>query len=192
MVIASHIIITGYGHWLPNDPRGSMSRRVRSPKLAALGVPHHGRRRVQPSVDELRVFHRDAQRHLAHPILWFDAAKRQATAEAFGEVVTACANTCYACAVLSNHAHLVVRRHRASAQAMIEQFKQASAERLRQEVDIPDDHPIWSDVPYRKFLDSPEAVRRAIAYTNRNPPKSRLSEQEYTFVKPYLGEWSGR
>ncbi|MCE5325581.1 MAG: hypothetical protein ABFD92_17650 [Planctomycetaceae bacterium] len=28
MIIAHHIILTGYGHWLPNDPRGSLSRSV--------------------------------------------------------------------------------------------------------------------------------------------------------------------
>ena len=42
MVIAHHIILTGYGHWLPNDPRGSMSREVHSARIAELGPDHDG------------------------------------------------------------------------------------------------------------------------------------------------------
>lgn len=28
-IIAHHLILHGYGHWLPNDPRGSGSREIR-------------------------------------------------------------------------------------------------------------------------------------------------------------------
>ncbi|OQB82433.1 MAG: hypothetical protein BWX88_03985 [Planctomycetes bacterium ADurb.Bin126] len=28
MVIGHHLMFTGYGHWLPNDPRGSLSLRA--------------------------------------------------------------------------------------------------------------------------------------------------------------------
>jgi hypothetical protein len=38
MVIACHLIWTAYGSWLPNDPRGSGSRRVVAPQLVDLGV----------------------------------------------------------------------------------------------------------------------------------------------------------
>jgi hypothetical protein len=36
-VIAYHLIWTNYGTWLGNDPRGSGSRSVYTPALAALG-----------------------------------------------------------------------------------------------------------------------------------------------------------
>ncbi len=48
IVIAYHLIWTAYGWWLPNDPRGSTSRRVASDLLAELGELHHGRRKIQP------------------------------------------------------------------------------------------------------------------------------------------------
>ena len=75
-LIAHHIILTGYGHWLPNDPRGSMSHEIRAPKIAELGPPHHGRKPIQPSLTELREFHQAAKESLALPVLWWDDAAR--------------------------------------------------------------------------------------------------------------------
>ena len=43
-VIAHHLIWTLYGHWLPNDPRGSGSRELLDEKFAPLGEIHHGRK----------------------------------------------------------------------------------------------------------------------------------------------------
>ena len=40
MVIGYHLIWTAYGWWLPNDPRGSMSRLIRSDIIAELGELH--------------------------------------------------------------------------------------------------------------------------------------------------------
>jgi hypothetical protein len=38
-VIAYHVIVTNYGFWLPNDPRGSWSDFVRSWKLFLAAGP---------------------------------------------------------------------------------------------------------------------------------------------------------
>ena len=48
IVIAHHLIWTLYGWWLPNDPRGSCSRVIRSDLLKQLGDLHYGRKRIQP------------------------------------------------------------------------------------------------------------------------------------------------
>lgn len=192
MVIASHIILTGYGHWLPNDPRGSMSPRVWSRGLRELAEPHYGPKQQQPSIRELRTFHQRAADKLAHPPLWFNAAYRQAIAEAFHTVMQHHGYTCFACAIVTNHAHLIIRRHREKAREMIHRLKTESAARLRAEPDIPDEHPIWSDDPYPKFLHTPADVRRTIAYVNNIFAKSKLPPQQYSFITPYTGEWSGK
>lgn len=36
-VIAYHLILTAYGFWLPNDPRGSGSETVRAGQLTPFG-----------------------------------------------------------------------------------------------------------------------------------------------------------
>lgn len=192
MVIAHHLILTGYGHWLPNDPRGSMSHEIRAGKLVPLGSIHYGRKSVQPARSALRSFHAQARPRLEHNVIWFDVAKRQATAEAFSETVQAQRYTCYACAILSNHAHLVIRKHRDRAETMIEHLQRTSAIRLRRLADFPDDHPVWSNDMFKKFLSTPEDVERTIAYVNRNPTREGQPPQELDFIRPYRGEWSGR
>jgi hypothetical protein len=40
LVIAYHLIWTGYGWWLPNDPRGSMSNCIRCDVLSDFDLEH--------------------------------------------------------------------------------------------------------------------------------------------------------
>ena len=47
MIAGYHLIWTAYGWWLPNDPRGSMSREIRAAAIADLGELHYGRKRIQ-------------------------------------------------------------------------------------------------------------------------------------------------
>ncbi|MDY7107909.1 MAG: hypothetical protein SYC29_04655 [Planctomycetota bacterium] len=187
-VIAHHLILTGYGHWLPNDLRGSGSEDFYDVKLAPLGPIHHGRRppEEQPSRDELRKFYRKAEPLLNFPIIWFDDAKRQVVADAFREVISAERYTVYACAILSNHAHLVIRRHRDDALTMLTKLADASRLRLRpRKKTIDPDHPIWSQRPYKVFLYTAEDVRGRIEYVNRNPLREGLPEQHWDFVITY-------
>src|SRR5690242_11069894 len=86
-VIAHHLILTGYGHWLPNDIRGSGSVEVTQEKLKELGPIHYGRKRIQPSRQEVSQFFRKAEPLLKFERIWFDHAKRQAIGEAFAQVI---------------------------------------------------------------------------------------------------------
>ncbi len=189
MVIAYHIILTGYGHWLPNDLRGSLSRELRQSKLAPFGEIHFGRKAIQPNRDALKAFLKAAQSVLQHRIVWFDGAKRQAIAQAFAEVVRRERYTCFACAIMSNHAHLIVRKHRDNAERMIEHFCRASAAAIRGFCDVASDHPVWSRDEYKRFIDSVAYLERGIEYVQENPGKSNLPDQHFEFVRPYRGEW---
>ena len=53
MVAAHHLLWTAYGWWLPNDPRGSMSRRIASIAIDELGELHYGRKKIQPAYRDL-------------------------------------------------------------------------------------------------------------------------------------------
>src|SRR4051812_47628804 len=72
IIIGHHLILMGYGHWLPNDPRGSGSEEIRQEKLDDLGSIHHGRKKPQPSRDELKAFYKEAEPLLEFPRLWYD------------------------------------------------------------------------------------------------------------------------
>ena len=187
IIIAHHLILSGYGHWLPNDPRGSGSEEIREEKLSELGPIHHGRKRIQPPRRELKQFYRDANPLLDFEPKWFDDAKRQAIATAFAQVVMSRRYTVWACAALSNHAHLCIRRHRDDAATMWHAFAESSRDVLQEFEDLPGDHPVWSVRPYKVFLYSPEDVRRVISYVQANPSREKLPSQTWSFVKPYDG-----
>jgi len=187
VIIGHHLILHGYGHWLPNDPRGSGSEELRQEKLDDLGPIHFGRKPVQPPRDELRAFWREARPRLDFPIVWFDDAKRQAMGEAFAEVVRRCKYTVWACAILSNHAHLCIRRHRDDALTMWNHFVEESRAQLRLFADVPENHPIWSHRPCEVFLYTPEEVRGRVDYIEENPGKHRLETQTWPFVQVYDG-----
>jgi hypothetical protein len=145
IIVAFHLVWMGYGHWLANDIRGSGSSELRDPKFEELGPIHFGRKRKQPSRDELRKFHRRAEPLLNHDVLWFDSAKRQAIVDAFDEVVRRFGYTVNASAVLRNHAHQVIRRHRDDDRTIWDTFAYASREAIRKFSDVNREHPIWSD-----------------------------------------------
>ena len=108
LVIAYHIIWTAYGWWLPNDPRGSGSTVIRNDLLKALGELHHGRKRAQPCNAAIRAFYEKAESLLKHPRLTFDASAVDCIARAFASVIEEMKYTCYACAIMPDHVHLVL------------------------------------------------------------------------------------
>ena len=189
VIVAHHLILTLYGHWLPNDPRGSGSMELYDDKFDELGPIHHGRKpdAQQPSRKELRAFYNEADELLNFPRSWMDDAKRQAAAQAFGKVVRRERYTCYACAVLANHAHFVIRRHRDDALAMMSNLSAESAGVLRAFGDVGVQHPVWAARPYKVFLCSVEDIDSRVRYVERNPVKEGLPAQQWDFVTVYDG-----
>lgn len=186
-IIGHHLILTLYGHWLANDLRGSGSSELREEKFDDLGPVHFGRKpeHQQPTRDELREFHKQAEPLLNFPRFWLDSAKKQVVGELIGDVVVKEGYTVWACAVLTNHMHLVIRRHRDDAFTMWHTFADAIRLRLREFPEIDPKHPVLSDRPYKVFLHNPHEVRTRVAYVERNPEKEGLPPQQYNFVVPY-------
>ena len=191
IVIGHHLILHGYGHWLPNDPRGSGSREVRKEELKELGPAHFGRKKVQPRRTELREFKREAAPRLEFAPIWFEEAERQAVGQAIGDVVQNVGYTVWACAVLKNHVHLCVRRHRDESVTIWRAFAEESRKQLCLLAEIPGDHPVWSERPYKVFLYTPEDVERVINYIEENPEKEGLPAQSWDFITAYDG-WPHR
>jgi hypothetical protein len=100
MVIGYHLIWTLYGWWLPNDPRGSLSRTIASDVISELGALHCGRKRVQPSSREIRAFYEVAATKLKHELLTLTPADALIVADAFARVIREQGYTCYACAIM--------------------------------------------------------------------------------------------
>ena len=186
-IIAHHIILHGYGHWLANDIRGSGSQELRQEKFADLGEVHFGRKAVQPPRELLREYYREARTRLEYSQLWFDDAKRQAIGESIGKVIAKEKYTCWACAVMKNHVHLCIRRHRDDGRAMWHKFADAARQRLRLFADVDDELPVWSNRPYVVFEYTPDDVRRVVKYIEGNLEKEAMPPQTWPFVIAYDG-----
>lgn len=188
LVIAYHLVWTTYGAWLPNDPRGSGSTEVRNDDLAELGESHLGRKRIQPASRAIREFYQQATPLLKYPPLRLDELARATAARGLAECAAAHRYTVYACAVMPDHVHLVVRKHRHSAEEMLANFKALSRERLVEGGHAAADHPVWTAGDgWKTFLDHPDDVWRTIAYVAGNPAKGGLAPQRWEFVTEYDG-----
>jgi REP element-mobilizing transposase RayT len=192
MVAGYHLIWTVYGWWLPNDPRGSSSRTIRAAAIAALGEIHYGRKRVQPAGRVIREFHDAARGVLKHPLLQLSVPETEAVGHAFGEVIRMRSYTCYACAVLSDHVHLLIRKHRDQAETMIAHLQDASRTAVAGRGSHAADHPVWGGPGWKVFLESRDDMERTVAYIRRNLPDSNQAGQSLPFVKPYDGWLPGQ
>jgi REP element-mobilizing transposase RayT len=187
VIIGSHLILHGYGHWLPNDLRGSGSSEVREEKFEPLGEIHFGRKRIQPPREELKAFWREGEELLDHELFWFSATTRELIAASFAQVVARFGYTVWACAILKNHSHLVARRHKDDPETIWGRFADASRAAIRAAGLVDATHQVWSLRPYKVYLNSPSDVRGRIQYVNDNFEKERLPVQTYEFVQPYDG-----
>jgi REP element-mobilizing transposase RayT len=185
IVIAHHIMWTLYGWWLPNDPRGSTSRTIRNDLIAELGELHFGRKALQPAGKDIRTFYEQAASILKYPLRSFAPKDFSLVAEAIAHAINECKYTCYACAIMPDHVHLLIRKHRDLAEAMIEKIQALSRKRLI-EIGLRNaDHPTWTRGGWKVFLDHPDEVWRTIRYIENNPVKIRLPMQRWSFVKTY-------
>ena len=187
VVIAYHLIWTVYGYWLPNDPRGASSHVIRRDIFNDLGVLHHGRKRVQPASRDIRAFYARAERKLRFHILELSPRDVECVADAFAQVISTMRYTCYGCAIMPDHVHLVIRKHKHLAEEMIQNLQRESHLLLRDRGLRDLDHPTWGGPGWKVFLDGPDAVRRTIGYVERNPFEIVLPAQTYPFVTSYDG-----
>ncbi|MBT3202145.1 MAG: hypothetical protein HN350_19755 [Phycisphaerales bacterium] len=187
IVIAHHLILTAYGWWLPNDPRGSGSRIVGINTIAELGELHQGRQRIQPPSGTIREFYTRAENVLSFELVEFNAAAIQEIAVGFGEAISECQYTCYGCAIMPDHVHLIIRKHKDKAEQMIVNLQESCRLRLSAVGLRSSGHPVWARSGWKVFLDHPDDVRRTIRYVNNNPRQRKMPEQKWEFVTEYDG-----
>lgn len=184
MILGHHLIWTVYGWWLPNDPRCTSSHEIRVEPLASLGAMHYGRQHPGPSRQQLQEFHASAQDVLAHPVLLLSDEEIAIVGKALGEVIEERGYTCYACAILPEHVHMLVRRHRDYAEVMLEAFQEESREALLDAGRRLRVHPVWGGPGWKVFQDSPEGMVRVERYILDNLSKAGRPPQPWPFIKP--------
>jgi hypothetical protein len=192
-VIAYHVILTCYGFWLPNDPRGSNSQRVWANALKPFGPATFttSRRSVarRPHDFELR---RRAKEALKYTPVVLDGIQARAVARGFATCLAKANIDCYACVVLPEHAHLVVSRGELLCEEIMVDLKSAAVHQLN----VDQIHPFAPDARGKRPKTFAEGgrkvycfnewdVRRCINYVERNPEFDGLPRQHWSWVKPY-------
>lgn len=187
MVAGYHLIWTAYGCWLPNDPRGSSSLEMREEKLTPLGQWHYGRRIQQPPSSVIGSFYREADDLLEHPRLHLTDDDIGLVAVSFARTIQVRQYTCYACALMPDHIHVLIRRHQDKAEAMIDVLQKDSREALIAAGRRAITHPVWGGPGWKVFLNTRKDMEGRVKYIRGNPIKAGRAEQHWPFVKEYDG-----
>lgn len=194
MIAGYHLIWTTYGSWLPNDPRGSNSQEVCCAKISPLGELHFGRKRIQPAGKVIREFYEAARGVLKHKLLILPIDEVESIACGFADTIKKRTYTCYACAIMPDHVHILIRKHRDKAETMIEELQEASRDSILKQPSAQRDsnHPVWGGPGWKVYLETQEDIRRTIHYVEQNPVKIGCPVQRWDFVKPYEGWLPGQ
>jgi REP element-mobilizing transposase RayT len=194
-VIAYHIAMSFYGFWLPNDPRGSGSRRVWSEALKPFGPATHVASNVsvaeRPHDHRLRQLAKSALKH--EPIL-LDGRQARSVATGFKQFLTVHRIECYACAILPDHVHLVIGQTTRSIDRCLTGLKAAAVHQLN----IDGLHPcsqalnesggiskLFARGGRHVFLFDETSVASRVQYVNDNPVEAGLPKQTWHFVVPF-------
>ncbi|TWT77810.1 hypothetical protein Pla123a_16060 [Posidoniimonas polymericola] len=195
MILGFHIIVSAYGFWLPNDPRGSWSEVVREFPLRQYGAATKVsvNRNVAAAKHDYQL-RMAAKRSLRYPPVQFTGKQAVLIAQGFATAVRESGYRVHALAILPDHTHLVLGWQTKPA----EQIAQHLKSKATRELTAADEHPLqdhrspggrvpspWGRKQWIPFISSESHLRRAIRYVEQNPVKAGLRRQRWNLVVPY-------
>jgi hypothetical protein len=195
MVHAYHCIMSFYGFWLPNDPRGSWSTWIRQWELLRFGSAT----KVETTQSVARKPHdwqrrQSAKEQLKYPPVMLTGVLAREVGKGFELAISQGKYSCYACSILPEHVHLVMGRHLRKIEIQLSHL-QANATRrlntLRLNPLLPfknEDGCVprpWSRGEWAVYLNTSADVQRAIKYVENNPLKEGKRRQHWAFVRSY-------
>ncbi|MBK8267775.1 MAG: transposase [Planctomycetes bacterium] len=196
MVLAYHLVLSAYGFWLPNDPRGSCSDFVGSKELFRFGKARKvDSRESTAHVEHDRQWRMAAKQSLKYPPVRFSGVQARAVGRGFAKAIEDLRVTNCACAMMPDHVHLVVGRSAHSIEDVSTRLKSEASRKLVDESLHPFDElrnsagdlpSVWAEGEWKVFLNSPEAITHEIQYVEENPIKAGLKPQRWSFVTRYV------
>jgi REP element-mobilizing transposase RayT len=193
--LAAHVVFGAYGFWLPNDPRGSGSKYVGGENLFPFGKAtflEDRSRSVAGNVhnSQLRLSAKEA---LIHRAVKFAAEQIQLVGDGFGIYVRKKRITVWACAILPDHVHLVIAKHRMEYEILAGQLKNEATRSLKKAVLHPFGHleengetpTCWGGRGWKTYLYTEQEIIDRIRYVEENPLKAGLEPQHWPFVVKY-------
>jgi REP element-mobilizing transposase RayT len=135
-----------------------------------------------------------AKAALKYPAVEFTGEQALAIAKGFQASAKRGGVTVLACAILPEHVHLVLARHKSKVEQIVNSFKGEATRTLLAE----GLHPLaayrttrgkvpkcWARGQWKVFLDGAEDAQRAIYYVEQNPVKEGKRLQRWSFVSPF-------
>jgi REP element-mobilizing transposase RayT len=101
-------------------------------------------------------------------LIWTTYEKEvQGIAASFDDLVRRHGYTCYACAIMPDHIHILIRKHRDIAETMIVYFQDESRKTVLRLGRREPYHPVWGGPGWEVFLETCEDMFRTVDYTSR-------------------------
>lgn len=201
-MVGLHLIFSTYGFWLPNDPRGSGSTRVRTSHVNDAGgeatkVSTTRSAAARPHDRRLRLA---AKQALKYPPVELSELQARAVARGIAAMLPKVELVIHACAIMPDHVHAVVAGHPFDGDQIIACLKRAGTRGMTDE----GLHPLaayrrtngklpcpWGGGGWKVFLNTPKEMLDRILYVERNPIRAGFKPQRWSFVVPMWGsaEW---
>ena len=118
----------------------------------------------------------------------------RAVARGFANLINKTRIQVFSCAILPDHAHLVISRHDYEVEKIANLLKGEATKQVLREHLHPfasktkpgkRPHTMWARGHWKVFLNNANDVRRAIQYVEQNPIKDGKPFQRWWFVTPY-------
>jgi REP-associated tyrosine transposase len=182
MILAYHVILSAYGFWLPNDPRGSWSVFCAAWDL----FRYSGKAtKVETRKSVAHVKHDRPKRlarkkHLKYPAVRWNGLQARAIARGFAEAVEESGYPILASAILEDHVHLIIVRSDRPIGQIVAHLKGPATQELRADGIHPfkqfarEDGSVptmWAGKYWKVFIDNDEHFDKAIEYVDKNPVK---------------------
>ncbi len=197
MIHGFHFIISAYGFWLPNDPRGSWSETVRQFDLRQFGpatkVTINRNVAAKPQDYQLR---QAAKRALRYSPVEFTGEQAVVIAKGFSKAMSEHHYVVHALAIMPDHLHMAMAYHSRDVEDISKHMKARATLFMAKE----GLHPLqkfagkngrvpspWGRNCWCPFIRTKEHMRAAIKYVEDNPGKAKLRPQRWSLVTPYEG-----
>src|SRR5688500_911787 len=181
MLLGFHLILSAYGFWLPNDPRGSWSDFVGAWELFRYGpATKVTTRKSVAHVPHDAALRRAARAALKYNPVVFTEAQILKVADGFSTAICEGNYLVHACAILPDHTHLVLGPHGRPIGQIAGHLKAKASMALR----TAGLHPLgkhvepdgsvpscWARDYWKVYIYSEEHMHRAVRYVEKNPTK---------------------
>lgn len=188
-MLGYHLTLSAYGFWLPNDPRGSRSKRVGAFNLRPFGEATNVNTQHSRASERHDVKRRlAAKQALAHEPVQFTGEQARAIALGFYHAAYESNYVFWALAVMKDHVHVAMAAHEKPAEVICRHLKARATRMLNQQKLNPlKARSPWSRGAWHVYLDTTEQVARCIEYVENNPVKAGLPRQRWSFVQAFEG-----